>query len=368
MMRMGTLGYYLGRMLAFRIGVSLLGFVALIQLLGVLDSATDILDRGLGLAGIGRFLWLRLPMALDQTLALSVLTGSVLTFSQLARRGEMVIIRSAGITIYRVCAMVLPVVVVVAAAHFMLNDRIVPRAQHALSVWWGDTALPDDEPDAPPDDGNSIWFRVSSTIVSVGAIRADGHELDLVRLYDRDANGALIRVTRAPRAVHANGVWTLADAEITTMAGLNSQRSGPADLAWNTNLDPRDMVDLGNPGGGLPSVSLRRILAGDGAANKPESYYRTRLAIAYAAPFASFVMLVLGLICAYGGGRMDRGERHLLVALALGLSFLLLNGILNAFGEAGALAPVLSAWAGLIIFACIAGTILLQYEEPWRSG
>lgn len=364
-MKTGTLSRYLGAILIRWIAVSLLGFVALLELLALLDNATDIVDRGLGLAGFGRFLWLRLPGSIDQALVVSVLVGSALTFTALSRRGEMVILRSVGITITRIYAMLVPVVAIIAASHFFLTDRIVPRAQYALTVWWHDTAPEGEEESTAADDGaGDIWFRVSPDVVSVGTIRRNGAELVNVRLYERNEDGMLARRITASKAVFEDDAWTLVNAEAIAIVGRRTTRQGPADETWRTSLRPREVVDITNPSGSLTTFNIRRILAGEGASNRSDSYYRTKLQAAYATPFASFVMLMLGLAGAFGGGRNPRGEMRMLVSLGLGFGFLLINGILNAFGEAGALPPALAAWSGLLIFACVAGTILLRLEEP----
>ncbi len=364
-MKTRTLSRYLGAILIRWVTLSLLGFVALLELLALLDNATDIVDRGLGLAGFGRFLWLRLPGSVDQALVVSVLTGSALAFTSLSRRGEMVILRSVGITITRIYAMLLPIVAIIAGGHFILTDRIVPRAQYALASWWHDTAPPDEEEISAADDGaGDIWFRVSPDIVSVGAVRENGAELMNVRLYERRKDGMLARRITASKAVFDNGAWMMFDAEAIAIDGRRTTRQGPADEVWRTSLRPREVVELTDPSSSLTTFNLRRILSGEGASNRSESYYRTKLQAAYAAPFASFVMLMLGLAGAFGGGRNPRGEMRMLVSLGVGFGFLLINGILNAFGEAGALPPALAAWSGLLIFACVAGTILLRLEEP----
>ena len=60
MKRRVLLRYMSGHFLSNTLG-AILGFTALIELLDVLNNATDILDRKLGVAGLFHYVLLRLP-------------------------------------------------------------------------------------------------------------------------------------------------------------------------------------------------------------------------------------------------------------------------------------------------------------------
>lgn len=357
-MIVGKLSRYLSSQLMVRIMASLAGLVALLLLLAVLDSANDILDRGLGIRGLGYFLWLRLPTAIEQSMTLSMLIGSITTFMQLAKRSEMIIIRAAGITVYQVGLMLLPLLALYAGIHFLISDRVTPQVQRDFALWWQDTTPADEK-----SDTRTIWLRASTDVVAVESVLNAGSELVNIRVYRRTADGSLINRISAPRALFANGTWTLQGAETLRIDGPRVIREGPADLVWQTQLKPTEVVDIANPLAALASGTIRDILAGEGAVNRSEAYYRTRLNAAYAVPFSSVIMLMLGLACAYGNRRSSGGEKQVLISLGLGLGYIMVNGIMTAFGEAGALPPAFSAWSTLAIFACIAGTILLRFEE-----
>ncbi|MDE1172915.1 MAG: LptF/LptG family permease [Parvibaculaceae bacterium] len=356
-----TLFRYISGLFLRRTLAALLGLSALLQLLALLDTATDILERKLGLAGIGHYIWLRLPGIIDQVVILSVLVGSLLTFAQLARRNEMVILRSAGITIYRLGLLLAPCVALIAAAHFLLADYVVPRSAHALAIWWQDSAITDPDTDNTP---KTIWFRITTDVVAIDALAHDGTELDNVHIYHRAPDGLLISRTNASKALYKDGAWMLTGATTSTIKGNAIAEQPARDMPWPVSIRPSELLDLANPASSLPSATIQRILSGDSAGNRSHNFYRTKLQEIYAAPLGSFLMLMIGLIMAYGTGRDQRTDGLLLTGIGLGLGFLLVNGILSAFGEAGTLPPALAAWAALPVFACISAAILLRHEEP----
>ncbi|MFD2264598.1 LptF/LptG family permease [Lacibacterium aquatile] len=355
----GILSRYLVLMLVKRVVASLAGFVGLLLLLATLDSATEILDRGLGAAGIGYFLWLRLPTAVDQAMILAMLVGSVTTFTLLSRRSEMIILRAAGITIYRIALMMLPALLIYAAAHFLLADQVKPVVQRDFALWWQATTPPE-----KLKDSRTVWFRASPDVVSAEAVRDSGRELLNVEIYKRSKqDGMLISRMWSPKAVYVDNAWLLYDAELIRVDGPRIFREGPFDTVWETSLRPEEAVDLANPLSTLGSGTIRSALDGEAPANRSQAYYLTHLNAAYATPLASFVMFILGLVCAYGDRRSMAGEKQALFSLGIGMAFMLVNGIMVAFGEAGAIPPALAAWGALTIFACVAGTILLRFEE-----
>ncbi|HCT27557.1 MAG TPA: permease, partial [Stenotrophomonas sp.] len=96
--------------------------------------------------------------------------------------------------------------------------------------------------------------------------------------------------------------------------------------------------------------------------DRPASFYATRLLGAFAGPFASLVMLLISAPVALANFRSGQGATLLAGGLAAGLIFLVVNGMLSALGEGGALSPLLAVWGGPVIFAALAVYALVVLE------
>jgi len=173
-----------------------------------------------------------------------------------------------------------------------------------------------------------------------------------VRIYRRDDAGRLASRTVASRAEYADGAWTLIDAVVTD---LSAGRHAPvqAQLPWDTRLKPSDLMRLSASEPYVSGGLAAQVLAGSQSGTKTDSFYRTRIARAFSDPLSALVMLLLATPVAIALTRGGAGGAQVLGALATGLVFLLVNGLMSALGEAGTVAPPLAAWLAPALFALL---------------
>ena len=352
-----TLDRYVFRLLLTRTVVAAVVLVCLAQVLELLDVTTQILERGQGLGGIGHYSLLRLPGQFQQIAALSVLVGSLFTFTQMARTSEMVVIRATGANIYRVLRMMIPVALGVALIDFGVAAEIAPRTQDALAHWMAVTAPPSQAKPARPH-----WFRLGADLVMVGSESEDGRTLHDLRIYRRDADRNLVQEVAAPVATAEAGGWRLHAAVTTDVRQDHSDVSPPADQDWKTPLTSGALRRLIRSGQDVAFSAALGAVSGTGPADRSPGFYQTRLNRSFAEPLGAVVMLLLSAPAALSSLRSDQAVRLLLFGLSSGLLFLVADGLLTALGETSALPPVLAAWAAPVAFTALAVTVLLSAE------
>jgi lipopolysaccharide export system permease protein len=155
--------------------------------------------------------------------------------------------------------------------------------------------------------------------------------------------------TRARSAEWDGSQWMLTDArEIGVEPGVVPRRE--EQLVWQSNLRPSEVMKLDNPNAHFTSMELADVIKGERVGTQQRSVYRTVLLQSFTAPFTVFIMMLLAMPAAIVSERGGGGGRVLL-ALALGLGFLLANGILSAFGTSGRIPPVYAAVTAPLLFA-----------------
>lgn len=351
----GVLAAYLRRHVAIRTLLLTAFFVALMQVLELMDVTTDILDRGLGARGLAYYAWLRAPSEITLALPLAALLGAMWAFHDLARNHEMVAIRTSGVNLKQIMAYLVPVPLAVALAYALLMQAVVPETEATLQAWWR-TSAPREESPEP------TWLRTSSGPLSYLDASPDGRRLEAVRIYMLDATGLLAARVTARSAEYRDGAWHLAGVETLRVPGAQAPAASAATGRWLANLDPEDVrrAEIVRPK--LSSLALIDVIGGERTASQPLSYYQTALYRSLTTPLAPFIMVLLALPAARGLPRRSDGAAALLLVLVLGLGFLLADGFMGALGTSGRVPALVAALTAPLAFAAI-GLAQLHFSE-----
>ena len=348
---------YILRTVAIQIFAAALILMSILQILDLLDVTSDILDRGLGVAGVAYNAALRLPRLFEQVAPISVLAGGLFAFSGLARESAIVAMRASGISGYRIVGMAVPAAVAVMLLDVLCAQVLAPRADPALADWWKNTT-----PVAERKTPAPRTFRAGGDLVTAAQASADGRELSQITIYRRDAKGLLTEKLEAPSAQYQpGGGWMLRQPKTTRFTGEIAQTSTADSARWPNRLNPQDVQGLFG-GDALPTAASARRALENGGSDRPESFYAIHLQAAFANPFVTLVMLLLSAPVALANFRSGQGAILLTGGLAAGLLFLVANGMLTALGESGALSPFLAVWAAPAIFGALAVRTFLALE------
>ena len=107
-------------------GVALFG--SLLFAATYLGRVAEYVSKGVPPDKIGSFAFLLLPAILVQTFAMSMLLAALLSFGRLSSDSEIVAIRAAGVSLFRLIMPVSVFALIVAAGAFLMNETIVPAA------------------------------------------------------------------------------------------------------------------------------------------------------------------------------------------------------------------------------------------------
>jgi lipopolysaccharide export system permease protein len=341
-----VLGPFLRRRLTTQILGLLLALTGLMQLLELLEVTTEVLERNLGATGILHYALLRIPSEMIIALPLAGLLGSMSAFYAMARSREITALRSAGVGLSRVLLYLLPVPFLFALLQLGLSQWLVPKSEASLKAWW-DSTLPLERQKRDPQ-----WVHTSNGIVLFERNSADGRRLLDVRIYSRDAAGLLALRTRAASATWQGSSWRLANVRRVDSGTATTTRRESESEIWNSNLRPQEVMQLDAAEPHMSGSDLADVLVGERVSTRPVSYYETVFLRTFAAPLVVFVMMLLAMPAAIMSERGGGGGR-LLLGLALGLGFLLVDGMLSSFGTSGRIGPWWSAAAAPLVFVAL---------------
>lgn len=306
---------------------------------------------------------LRAP-ALTQVMTPFVfLFGSIWMFNQLNRRSEIAVMRSAGLSVWRLIG---PAALIAAVAGLVLITIIDPMASHL----YGYAEQIKSEKVGRQNNlvrvfGDGIWLRQrdasSQIIINARNLDETSASLSDVTIWRFGSDNEFLERIDAEEAVLSGRTMELHDARLISTVDLK-MRSTPV-YAIRTALTPQD---LGESVAAPETMSLWQlphfILLAE-AAGLPTVRYNIRFHDLCSTPMKLLAMVLIAAAFSLRPTRMGGTAR--LVACSIGAGFLLyiLSEISTAFGESG-LAPVaLAAWAPAIIAALVAMTALLHMED-----
>lgn len=362
-----TLALYLSRLVGMRVLLALLGLTALMQIIDLLDSTGTLFAAGEGVTGMAVYALWRLPTIAEQVLPMSVLAGTLISLFVLVRHNEIIAMRAAGVTSYRVLACALPVALVATALQFVLVNRVTPWAEPRFAAWWEAVETTARVAEGKPAESGGearVWMRAGDTVIA--AAREDGDRTGLrdLTIIDLDDGGAMQRRIEARSARHEDGAWTLHGVRDIRAQDGRFSVTRTATAAWPAPVPPDEVLSVVAAPRSLSIGRLANVLRGTTPAAASDAYYRTTLHHSFALLLTAPLMVLLSVPAAFGSARHGGAGRGLLLGALLGFGSLAADGVLTAMGEVGLLPPLLAAWSAPLLFACIGGTILLQLEEP----
>ena len=152
-----------------------------------------LVDQSVSLGYLLEFIVLVLPFSLVFTIPWGFLTAVLLVFGRLSADSELVSMRMAGISTFRISLPVLVQAVVFSALCLWINSFIAPKAKTAMEQIVFDMAFKNPEALLKPDlasnfDNRIIFFR-----------KGDSHEMQDLTIFQTDGQSHLTQTVHAAR-------------------------------------------------------------------------------------------------------------------------------------------------------------------------
>jgi len=335
---MKILDRYIGAAVFRNIGLVLVVLLAL--------DAFFRLARELNKVGTGNYeqsemfiyLLLTTPSHLVEFFPIAALLGAIVGLGALANESELVVMRAAGVSLFRISVSVLKAGFVLILVVMLLAEFVVPPAeQYAQSrrsqMLAEQTAL---------KTKNGFWSRDTKSFLNIRGI-SPGGDISDIYIYEFDDKHQLHTTTHADKAVYDNGQWILnglTQSQIS-LQGIKTRTFERAQ--WDSLLSPA-LINLivVNP----LQLSIRdlygyyRYLVDNGQeADRYELAFWARIML----PVSIAVMLLLAVPFVFGPLRSVSIGQRIFIGFLVGLGFFLFNQAFNHLGIVYSIPPLLSA-------------------------
>jgi lipopolysaccharide export system permease protein len=347
---------YLARLMIGRLLVLLIGVTFMVLFLELLSTADEVV-RGADdeAAALVRYMLLRAPLILSQLIPFIALLATLLVLTRLVRFSELVAIRGAGVSQFRVMLALAPVAVLIAIPQFALDNFVAPKMLTELRLWgvadygW-----------LNQDDDDGVWLRDGGSILQIGSFDAESERLINVRVFERREDGQLERMIEAQEAVYEEDHWTLRGVRISDPRERAPEEYKSA--VWQTNVTPDVFQVFSQHPQELPLRQLLHFVFNPSYGNQPQYLYEVWFHKRLALPIATIVIV---LICVPLVQRFERSTGPAIMifsGIAIGFFYLAFDDLVLSVGEAGLMPAVVAAWIPTLAIAAIGGTIAFHFE------
>jgi LPS export ABC transporter permease LptG len=267
--------------------------IVVIEMMLNLDNAVEFSE---GVSGVAAYLFLRLPSYyLPYLIPVCSFAAAIFCLGLPARSHEVLAMRASGIPPQRTCIPVLVAATVIAAVTLVVNETIVLDTSNEFKR---------------REDGGgpgsllfrsegSFWYHRGPYLYSVEEADRESRTFREVRVYERNAEGQLIRsITAARASVDLEHAWELHDA---TVRNFDPARPSSVPTTRVHAVLPlevaaeRELALLNAEPSALPLVELREYIAAQDQNGRDPTRYRALFHARLADPVTVFVFALLGI-------------------------------------------------------------------------
>ncbi len=324
-------------------------FVSVYLVLDMMDKIPRFIRAGGAVREMLTFFLYKLPEMIGQTASFSILMATLLTLGMLSRNSEIIAMRSCGVSLFRIS---LPMLVLGLLASLLLlanAELVVPRSYAKMESIervnirkQGVNAV---------FKRNNIWFRSDDMIVQAHLFEPQQKTLKGVVIWNLDkAMNPLGRID-AQSAEFKDDRWVLKQAVVKDFNGGHgfSLKNVPSmDIALKLRID--DLKVLDNNADNLSFSKLKEYADNLRSSGYQAFRYMTMMHAKLSAPFAAFVMVILGIPFALRNSRSGGIALGIGASVGIGFAYFVVNAVLLSYGRSGVLPPVVAAWGANLIF------------------
>ncbi|MCB2189648.1 MAG: LPS export ABC transporter permease LptG [Deltaproteobacteria bacterium] len=340
---------YVAREFLKMFGFLLLAFVAIYTLFDFIEKVDNFSEAGVQGSIMAVYFIYQVPALLSLLAPLAILMGTVICLGLMSKHGEVVAVKSAGISIFRFTLPIVLIAMGLAFASALLNESVIPNTKARTNQIW--------EVQVEKRPGRfyhreKFYYKGANSVYHVGFYDPETHSLSNVVYYRLDPSFNLVERVDARRARYLSGKWTF-------FSGLYQKRlpeGGYTAVPFEQKVlelpeRPDDFNRLSKPSEEMSLGELNDFVHKAELEGYDTRRQRVDLQTKISYPFVCLIMALLGIPLAL----FHEGGRSLASGIVLGMAAALVYWVFfsyvrSIFGYAGVLPPFISAWLPNVVF------------------
>lgn len=366
----GTLSAYVARRF---LGAFVAAFIVVYLIVMLIDSV-ELLRAAAGAANAGawevaQLAFLHAPSLMLTILPFLALLSAMASFSRLARSSELVVIRAAGVSVWRLLAPTLAAAALLGGLAFSVYNPVasatLQRYETLRAKWFSDDAS------LLSVSTNGLWLREGAPgggqiVLRAKRAGAEGAQLWDLSVFRFSADDRLTGRIEAGRGVLGEGVWSLYQVrawDLSDPEGGTPPETAADMMELPTRLTQRQIVESFQAPDTISFWKLPGFIEALEASGFSAARHRMHWQGQLSTPLLLAAMVLIGAAFSMRHVRFGGLGIMALGAVLTGLAYFVLANVAQAFGASGALPAPLAAWAPPAAMSLLAIGLLLHLED-----
>ncbi|PID50426.1 MAG: LPS export ABC transporter permease LptG [Proteobacteria bacterium] len=296
-----------------------------------------------------------LPRNLYTNFPYAVLIGSLLGLGNLAANSEIVAMRAAGFSIWRILSTTLQLGVILGLLAFVLGEYWVPQSEAYARHFKQQFKESGVEVSA-----EGAWLKHGQRLLHIDKVWS-AVKLEGISIYEVDLErGGLSRITKAIAAYKKPQTeWVLSEVLDKRISSTGVHIARYTELTV-PDLLPENILNFATvTPEELTAKELAEFIQHQRENALNSSFFELEYWKHFTTPLSTLVMLVLAVPLVFGFQRNAGAGQRIFIGIVLGISYLLLDRMINRTGLVYGLPSLLSAIVPLLLFTAL-GLLMLK--------
>ncbi len=350
-------GYLIKQFLSpFFLAVGGFAIIGVIDILFYLVELTVL--SGVSVVTVLRLLFYKLPAIMVLFFPMAALFATMLLFVRMAKDSELSVLRTSGVSAFRIMIPVIVMGVFISFLSFFVNETIVPYANHA-----SDALIKRELRKTPsPDIAENTVFKDSGRFFYIKKIKDNVMEHILVI----EQTFAFPRIITAKKGGWKDFKWTLYDGTIQEFSedGHVKVVDQFGEMLINVNQNIRSYYRRQKKAKEMDSDELKEKIAQYQQSGLQTNALQVEYHLKKSVPAACFIFVLIGIAYCFSFVKTSKDWWGVIFSictavLTVGFYFFLL-AVSRAFAKDGSLTPFIGAWIPNTIYGIIASSMIFH--------
>jgi lipopolysaccharide export system permease protein len=348
---MRKLNRYVSRSVAMAIGMVLLVLMSLDLIVSFIDQLASVRDN-YTMAEALIYIGFTLPRRIYEYLPFATLIGCLVGLGILASSSELVIMRAAGVSVARICWMVLKPVLWFIALGILLAEYVTPytdqmaESRRALAL---DRRAPQHE--------QGLWNREGDEFMHFNAVLPTGILYGITR-YRFDDEQQLREASFSRQAIYQNGYWQEEDVATTYFEAQGLRSDYQLISRWDTHLTPALLNIVALPPDSLSIRSLFYYVNYLDTQNLDAGDYSLALWQKVLQPLATASLVLIAISFIFGPLRSVTMGQRIFTGVVFGIVFRLTQELLGPSSLVFGFPPLIAVIIPIALCFALGGYLL----------